>query len=173
MRYLEMRRHTMRIKPGQHLSQAGVTLARRVGETMGSFERVITSTIPRAYETALAMGFAVDEQLDELGMMDEGVDAEVSWDEGFASWGVALKRDGAAAAYSRKHGEFLRSVVASLSDGGAALVVSHGGILEAGAVGCLPDADHVTWGRYCSWCEGVRLAFEGGKFVSIEILRVE
>ncbi|MBZ0278386.1 MAG: hypothetical protein K8I60_19725, partial [Anaerolineae bacterium] len=71
MRYLEMRRHTIRIKPGQHLSQAGVTLARRVGETIGPFDRVITSTIPRAYETAIAMGFAVDEQLDELGTMDE------------------------------------------------------------------------------------------------------
>lgn len=173
MRYLEMRRHTIRIKPGQHLSQAGVTLARRVGETIGPFDRVITSTIPRAYETAIAMGFAVDEQLDELGTMDESVTAEVTWDEGFASWGSALKRDGAAAAYSRKHAAFLRSVVAALPDGGAALVVSHGGILEAGAVGCLPDADHAAWGRYCSWCEGVRLAFEGGEFVSIEILRVE
>lgn len=173
MRYLEMRRHTIRIKPGQHLSQAGVTLARRVGETMGPFERVITSTIPRAYETAIAMGFAVDEQLDELGTMDEGVETEVTWAEGFLAWSNALKRDGAAAAYSRKQAEFLRSVVAALSEGGAALVVSHGGILEAGAVGCLPDADHIRWGRYCSWCEGVRLAFDGGEFVSIEILRVE
>ena len=28
MRYLEVRRHTMRTRPGKHLSQAGVTLAR-------------------------------------------------------------------------------------------------------------------------------------------------
>ena len=34
MRYLEVRRHTMRTKPGEHLSQAGVDLARRVGEGM-------------------------------------------------------------------------------------------------------------------------------------------
>lgn len=173
MRYLEMRRHTMRVKPGQHLTQAGVSLARRVGEKMGPFERVITSTIPRAYETAIAMGFAVDEQLEGLSMMDEGVEAEVTWDEGFMAWSAALKRDGVAAAYARKQAEFLRSVVAALNAGGAALVVSHGGILEAGAVGCLPDADHATWGRYCSWCEGVRLAFEDGRFVSAEILRVE
>jgi broad specificity phosphatase PhoE len=173
MRYLEMRRHTMRVKPGQHLTQAGVSLARRVGETMGPFERVITSTIPRAYETAIAMGFAVDEQLDGLGTMDEGVDAEVTWDEGFMAWSAALKLNGVAAAYARKQAEFLRSVTAALADGGAALIVSHGGILEAGAVGCLPDTDHAAWGRYCSWCEGVRLAFDAGQFVSIEILRVE
>lgn len=62
MRVLEVRRHTMRSKPGKHLSQAGVSLARHVGETMGSFDRVVTSTLARAFETAIAMGFAVDER---------------------------------------------------------------------------------------------------------------
>ena len=56
MRYLEHRRHSMRVQPGQHLNQAGVALARRVGETMGPFALVVTSTLPRAYETAIAMG---------------------------------------------------------------------------------------------------------------------
>ena len=31
MRMLEVRRHTMRRKPGQHLSQEGIDLARLVG----------------------------------------------------------------------------------------------------------------------------------------------
>lgn len=30
--------------PGRHLNQAGVSLARRAGETIGPFDRVITST---------------------------------------------------------------------------------------------------------------------------------
>jgi hypothetical protein len=44
MRTLELRRHTMHAKPGQHLIQAGVTLARRVGKTiriMGAIDAAI------------------------------------------------------------------------------------------------------------------------------------
>src|SRR5947209_16043999 len=99
MRYLELRRHTMRTKPGQHLSQAGVSLARRVGEGLGPFQRVITSTLPRAFETALAMGFAVDEQHDLLGGMPGDVDEEIAWDAGFALLAQAVHRGGAVSLY--------------------------------------------------------------------------
>ena len=91
MRILEIRRHTMRTKPGQHLSQAGVDLARLVGMRVGPFDRVITSTIPRAFETAIAMGFAVDEQLDQIARMPD--DVEVPWPADFAEWARAV-RDG-------------------------------------------------------------------------------
>ena len=43
LRIIEHRRHTLRVKPGQHLSQAGVDLARAVGEGMGPFDLVVTS----------------------------------------------------------------------------------------------------------------------------------
>jgi hypothetical protein len=56
MRTLELRRHSMRAKPGQRLIQAGVTLARRTGP----LDRVITSTAPHALETAFVMGFTSD-----------------------------------------------------------------------------------------------------------------
>lgn len=59
VRTIEHRRHTMRAKPGQHLNQAGVDLARRVGDGMGRFDRVVTSRLPRAFETAIAMGYAI------------------------------------------------------------------------------------------------------------------
>jgi len=44
MRTLKLCRHTLCAKPGQHLIQAGVTLARRVGETiriMGAIDAAI------------------------------------------------------------------------------------------------------------------------------------
>ena len=173
-RYLEIRRHTMRIKPGQRLSQSGVQLARRIGATMGEFDRVISSTIPRAYETAIAMGYAVDEQYDELCQIMDGVEEDVgSWDAGFGAYGKALANDGPTAKYARKLAEFYRSVVEALPDGGSALVINHGGIVEAGAVGCMPDAEHESWGRYADYCEGVCLTFDGEKFIKAEILRVE
>ena len=59
-----------------------------------------------------------------------------------------------------------------LADGRAALVINHGGILEMGAVACLPDADHFKWGSHFDYCEGIRLLWEDGKFVDSEILRV-
>lgn len=56
-RFLEVRRHSIRSLSSQPLSPAGVDLARRVGSQRGHFERVVTSTLPRAFETAIAMGY--------------------------------------------------------------------------------------------------------------------
>ncbi len=173
MRYLEVRRHTMRVKPGQHLSQEGVDLARRIGSEIGPFEFVITSTLHRAYETAIAMGFAVNDQLEELSMMGRGVTLDVGdWNAGFSVYGQAYSRSGATTVFARQQADLWRSIVEGVTEGGAALVITHGGIVEAGAVGCLPDADHATWGPGIDYCEGVRLSFDGDGFVGADILRV-
>jgi hypothetical protein len=54
----------------------------------------------------------------------------------------------------------------------ASLVVSHGGIVDASAVGCRPDDDFAGWGPSCGYCEGVRFSFEGDRCVAAELLRV-
>lgn len=174
MRTIEMRRHTMRAKPGQHLSQEGVDLAREIGNAIGPFNRVITSTLPRAYETAIAMGFAVDEQSDILITLHEGVEAEVgAWDAGFAAFAQAAQRDSATARFARSLAAFLRDIAISLPEGGAALVISHGGFMDAAAVGCLPDVDFNTWGGYCDYCEGVRLIYESENFTYGMVIRTK
>ena len=61
MRYLEIRRHSRRIQPNEHLSQEGVDLARRIGKEAGPFDLVVSSPELRASETAVAMGFAVED----------------------------------------------------------------------------------------------------------------
>jgi broad specificity phosphatase PhoE len=172
MRIIEVRRHTMRTKPGQHLSQAGVTLARWVGGTMGSFDRVITSTLPRAYETAIAMGYAVDEQTDALSHMGYTVSEGVAWPAPFEHIARAVQSKDPVAAYACNQANLWRAYAAALSDGGAALIVSHGGIVELGAVAALPDAGHGAWGAHIDYCEGIRLTYGDGKFISGEILRV-
>jgi broad specificity phosphatase PhoE len=171
-RYLELRRHTMRNKPGDHVNQAGVDRARRVGFEMGSFDQVITSSLPRAFETAIAMGFAVDEQNPEFSFIPDDAMAEVNWEEGFPAWSRALRLNGLAGHYVRKQGRLLREIVAALPGGGAALVVSHGGILEAGAVGCAPEGDHDAWGTHCDYCEGICLTFEAGVVIDAKVLRL-
>ena len=173
MRYLEVRRHTMRVKPGQHLSQEGVDLARRIGAKMGPFDFVITSSLHRAYETAIAMGFAVNDQLEQLSTLGQAVESEVTWDAGFAAFASASKRMGAAAAFIEQQADLWQMIAASVTDGGSALLVTHGGIVEAGAVGCLPDADHTSWGPVISYCEGVRLCFDDDSYCrGVEILRI-
>ena len=61
---LEVRRHSDRkAGGGSQLSQHGVTRARNLGARLGSFDHVVTTVLPRARETAIAMGFAVDHEL--------------------------------------------------------------------------------------------------------------
>src|SRR5688572_24465630 len=94
MRVIEHRRHAMRVKPGDHLSQAGVDLARRVGETMGHYDLVVTSPVARAFETAIAMGFAVDEQWPALAPPPQEVQEEADWEKGCAEYARAARRGG-------------------------------------------------------------------------------
>ncbi len=67
VRRLEIRRHSLTKKGiargrGSHLSQAGVDLARTVGSQLPHPSYVAVDGAPRHLETALSMGFAVDEQ---------------------------------------------------------------------------------------------------------------
>ena len=172
VRTLEVRRHTMRTKPGQHLSQAGVDRARRIGSTMGAFDRVVTSTVPRAFETAIAMGFAVDEQLAALNTMGAAVDKEIDWRQGCAAFARVVRQGGATAVYAGRQAALWRQIVLSVPDGGRALVITHGGIVEAGTVGCLPEADYTAWGLSCDYCEGVELCLDGEHWVSARLLRI-
>lgn len=172
MRYLDVRRHTMRAEGSPHISQAGIDLARRIGDEIGRVARVATSTAPRAFETAIAMGLAVDEQVELLRELGEGVEAEVRWDAGFAAFGRAFQQGGATARFGTALAAMWRAFIETVPDGGRALIITHGGIVECGAVACLPEADHGAWGPACGYCEGVRLGLDGAAFVEVEILRV-
>src|SRR2546422_10576967 len=108
---LEIRRHSSvkgREAPavGSALSQQGVSLARRIGETVQGFDLVVTSDIPRAVETALAMGLAIDEVDDTLAPHDPSFWVEAERVAGgrrltFAVWGEIAGHRGAA----WRHGE--------------------------------------------------------------------
>jgi Fructose-2,6-bisphosphatase len=172
MKTIEIRRHSVRTKPGDHLSQQGVTLARRVGGNLGPFDRVVTSTLPRAFETAIAMGFAVDEQNQLMSSYGVDVEREVPWPQSFAVYSNAVERGGAAGRYAEKLARYYAELANYLADGHTALVINHGGILELGVVACMPEADYKSWGDAVDYCEGARLFQEVGKFVKAEVLRV-
>lgn len=172
MQYIELRRHSMRQKPGSHLTQAGLDLARKTGKIMGPFTRVVTSDLVRAVETAVAMGFAVDEEQKLLGFYDESVEKEVRWDASFAEFATAIRRGKKTEAFAKPLKRLLLGLAGEITEEACVLVISHGGIMEIAAVACLPELDHAKWGGGFQFCEGIRLDFDGTAFVSGEILRV-
>lgn len=172
MRYLEIRRHTMRGLGDQELSPAGIALAQRVGAELGAFDRVITSTLARAYETARAMGYKVDAQDSKLSTLDWADAAGVTWDVPFIALAPLIQSERPMAYFAGLLADHWRSLLDDVPDGGRALAISHSGVIEAGAVACLPDADHRAWGGPFAYCEGVRLALDGERFTAAEILRV-
>ena len=163
MRTLEVRRHTMRRKPGQRLSQDGIELARLVRDQSGHFDPVVSRVVPRAIETAIAMGYEVREIDPMLGQLPNDV-----FDAGV---GRAVASEGPISRFADEQSRIWTGVAQKIPDGGKALVVTHGLFVEAGAIASLPEADHGSWGGAIGYCEGVRLTFDG-TFENCQILRV-
>lgn len=179
MKTLEVRRHSMRKDGGgSQLSQAGVDYARRLGASLGPFARVVTSVVPRARETAIAMGFAVDHELVTLAS-DTGIYEEMEaarwWQapEPFAALAAILTAQGATWRYAHALLALWRDVLTGLPEGASALVIGHSGELEIVVAACFPHADHAAWGPAFGPCEGARLTFDGdpSRFTALELLR--
>jgi broad specificity phosphatase PhoE len=179
MRWLEVRRHSLTKKGasrgrGSHLSAEGVALARAVGDELGPFAYVLTSESPRTIETAVAMGVAVDDTADmpsgyvpgEVGHHDQW-----QWPQPYARYARLIASGGGLAAVAAAHQAIWARAVQAVEDGAAALVVSHGGVIEPALVACLPHADHAAWGASLGHCDGARLGFAEGRFRSVQIRR--
>ena len=159
MRYLEMRRHSKRIQPNEHLSQEGVELARRIGASVSPFDLVVTMPPPRMSETAVAMGFAVGETYEPVDLTEDErrtlsdllTPAEMSLGE--------RARRLRSSDLSVRYLSALRQQWARCADRlpaeGRALIISGGGYLDDSAIACLPDEDHMAWGPYFERCEGI------------------
>lgn len=176
MPYLEVRRHSKRDRPQQHLSTAGVLLARRVGEGLGPFDLVVTSPLARCVETAVAMGFAVTKTLTPLAGVDGLGEifphiAEVDWEVGGASLAQVMAAYPELRAFVAAQADIWRNIALSLPEEGRALLIVHGGAYLDG-VAIYHGVDTATWGRCTSYCEGVRLSYQAGQVVAMESLRV-
>jgi hypothetical protein len=127
MRTLEVRRHTYTRQGavrdrGSQLSAEGVELGRRLGQTMGPFAYVATSLSPRTIETALAMGFAVDDQLDVAADLWQAAQAELDHRvfrddlELYIRYRRLISAGKAIAAIGRREAELWRSVVSRIAE---------------------------------------------------------
>lgn len=172
MKTLEIRRHSLRDRAQPDLSEEGLALANLLGLEMGKFDRVLASPLPRAIQTAEAMGYPVDETVELLASMGDSVDMECPWPASFDEYAAASRQNGPTTRYAQRLADFYVKLVESLPEGGAALVVNHGGVVELSAIACLPTADFAAMGDYIDYCEGVRLTWENGKFIDLQVLRV-
>ena len=173
MRTLEHRRHSRRDPAGIHLNAAGRRLARSVGAGIPRFDRVVTSPKPRAIETAEAMGRTVDAVLAALAEMpeDAAITADRPHPRTFAEYAEVVRQSSAAADYARAQADLWRVELERVPDGGRLLMISHGGVIELGAVAASPRMAP-SWGPALGYLEGVRLRWDGSRWASGEVVRV-
>ena len=175
---LEVRRHSSRKHGGgSQLSQAGVTLARALGADLGPFVRVVTSVVPRARETAIALGFAVDHELVTLvgDPVYEELAAVPAADPAHPFVAIArqIRAGGAYMRYAHSISALWRDLLTPLSDRDAVLFIGHSGEIESALVASFLEADHAAWGPAFAPLEGARLHFTGepAHFSRVELLR--
>jgi len=155
-----------------HLSQAGIEQARSVGTRFNRFDLVVTSPLPRAIETAIAMGFAVDITSPGIQEHSEQIMRDVQWDAGFAAWATAYQSKASVIAYVDHVTSLLKGWLDKVPDDGALLVVTHGGIVEALATGLSPGDDLVHLGEMAGYVEGfIAEASDHGVFLLSEVRR--
>lgn len=169
---LEIRRHAERHKPGHNLNARGVARARIASACERDYALVVTSPMPRAVQTAIAMGHGVDEEDWSMTTMGGSLDA-FPWDVSFGAMQQAIRTDPVAGAWVTHLTAQLRYWLARIEPGKALLVVNHGGIAEAGIIGLLGDVDVSGFGASLDYCEGARLGLDGDRVGSVELLRFE
>lgn len=162
---------------GSHLSAEGVRQARYIGETIGPFDLVLSSSIPRTLETALAMGFAVDDQITELGEIPLAVWDEIGhherwdWDDPFGQFATIIAQGGATTTLGKQQKDIWIQAAQSVGSTGQVLIISHGRVIESGLVTCFPDADFAKWGRPFQHGEGVELSYTDGQLKLMQMYR--
>ena len=185
VREIEIRRHAYTKKgaargKGTQLSAEGVAFARALSHDMGTFTRVLSSEIPRTLETAVAMGFAVDDSLEvPSNLMDAAIDVvghheRCEWEQPWARFATLVRQPGPVA----NLGAWLRAIweqnLVAVPDGERLLVISHGRTIEIGVIACLTDlsiADFAMWGESLHHGEGIRMSYDHGRFTHPRVIR--
>lgn len=162
MKVIEIRRHSIRGN-GAHLNCEGIALARRVGNGMQRAAKVITSPLERAFETAIAMGFCVDEKYEVLSTMGEKASREIFWDSPYGDFADKMLEGSALAELGDKLKKLVCAVAADIPPDGRALIITHGGIIQIIAAACLSGEDLSKLGGPPSYCEGVEICYSNEK----------
>ncbi len=162
-------RHATRITGQDALSPEGITQARRMGASLGSFSRVISSPARRCIETAEAMGF-VPQVLSKPVEADwQALSRLLPEGAGFAAILRVMRRESLGRTFARLLQAQWRSEAELLLPDGRGLVISHGGHIDYIAVACcltseLTGQQAAAWGSPVGRAEGYSLGYNNGKF---------
>lgn len=180
MKYIEVFRHSKRGE-GKGLSEEGRELARRARALLAShYDLCVSSPKERARETMEALGFEryeVDEAFTAVNPW-EPFDAQVTLLAGergitplAACWEIPE-----ALSTLRLRGETylgaVKRIARKLPEEGRALIVSHGGILEAAALHGCARYELAELGGEIGFCEGVVFKFDGENLSGIDVRRL-
>jgi phosphohistidine phosphatase SixA len=124
-------------------------MARAMGDKISPIGYVITSDTPRAIETAVAMGFAVNETWTELGDI------------------VILQQP----QIMQKLRIRIFERLANIPEDTILLIISHAGIVEEISNMLFPELKEKMDTFTISYCEGFRISFEDETPQGVEILR--
>jgi hypothetical protein len=170
LKYLEHRRHTERTRPYDHINQKGIDLAKKVAETTGPFHYTLTSSIPRAVETVLVLGYEVNRTDDILFHYKPELMGELGR-QTFGDIAKAIFLGKYTDSYSKDQIAVFEEALDEVNNEETVLVISHGCMVEIGLVAMFPELDHKKWGKPFSYLEGYRVSYENGEFKDPEILR--
>ena len=171
MPVLEVRRHAERavVAGGSALSENG----RRVAASLAGvpYALVVASPLPRAQETARLIGGRLDGTdpalLPDIG--GAGVFGQVTL---LARWAELARERAEVRTFADEQLAAWTAIAARAGGGERALAVSHGGIVDVPAVVLALRLGLPVEGPSFGYCEGVRVTFENGAPVALEVLRV-
>lgn len=181
MKYVEVFRHSKRGE-GKGLSEEGRELALRARSLLSPhYDLCVSSPKERAQETMQAFGFEryeVDEAFTAINPWEpfDGEVSKLAKDRGISSLAACWEIP-EALNYLRMQGETflgaLKRIARKLPLEGRALVVSHGGTLEAAALHGCERYDLKEIGGEIGFCEGVVFNFDGDKLAGVEVKRMK
>ena len=180
MKYVEVYRHSKRGE-GKGLSQEGRELARQARVLLAPhYDLCISSPKERARETLEAFGFdryEVDEAFTAVNPW-EPFDAQVSElakERGINPLAACWEIPEALSTLKMQGETYLgavKRIARKLPEDARALVVSHGGILEAAALHGCARYDLAELGGEIGFCEGVVFKLNGENLAGLEVKRL-
>ena len=177
MPILEIRRHAERTDRGNEqsaLSANGRAMAESLAKRSPKFALVISSPLPRAKETAQTIAGRLDGI--EPGFLPEmgGVIGDRIFGEmrTLADWAEVLRERGDARKFASEQLATWARVAARAGEKDRVLAISHGGIIELGAITLGERLRTPLEGPAFGYCEGVAITYARGAPTKIEIMRV-
>jgi broad specificity phosphatase PhoE len=179
---VEVRRHSLRGE-GKSLSEQGAALAERAKATLlGNYQACYTSPKRRARETLEAFGFDEYKTVEEFSTFPKAIDDYADHVQALQGR-TGCSRLEAYLAIPATHlvvEEFGKTFFAkvcelaeALGAGRNALVVSHGGSIEAAVLAAMPDWTLEDIGGELAECEAALFLFEDQMFRRVDFLRLD